>query len=191
MMTPDAVESKKASIHIQTAESLSPSDLSDLCEATEQAVADVRNGFTVGLNRSEPMARERLESYWKGVLMVPERVLIIGRIDGVIGGAIQFLRPSPINQTSSFAALVENHFVVNWARGHGLAKELLAFCEREALEYGLGVMRASVRADMKDAIEAYEERGFLCWGTLDAYEKLDGKLLPGKFYYKVLDPSLV
>ncbi|MET0155832.1 MAG: GNAT family N-acetyltransferase [Rickettsiales bacterium] len=188
---PDAADARKLFAHIQAVETLSPADLSELCEATEQAVLDVRNGFTVGLHRSEPLARGRLESYWKGVLMVPERVLIIGRIDGVIGGAIQFLRPSPINQTSSFAALVENHFVVNWARGHGLAKDLLAFCEREAQEYGLGVLRASVRADMQDAIEAYEERGFICWGTLDAYEKLDGKVLPGKFYYKVLDRSLL
>ena len=181
--------SPKATLHIQTAETLSPADLSDLCEATEQAIADVRNGFTVGFNRSEPLARERLESYWKGVLMVPERVLIIGRIDGVIGGAIQFVKPSPINQTSSFTALVENHFVVQWARGHGLARELLAFCEREALEYGLGVLRASVRSDMTDAIKAYEERGFVRWGELEAYERIDGKLLPGSFYYKILDES--
>jgi ribosomal protein S18 acetylase RimI-like enzyme len=180
-----------SSMLVHLAESLTTGDLSDLCEATEQAILDNRNGFTIGFTRSEPLARERLESYWKGVLIVPERMLIVGRLDGIIAGAIQFVRPSPINQTSSFAAVVENHFVVPWARGHGLARELLECCEREAMEYGLGVLRLSVRADLQDAVDLYEERGFVRWGTLDAYEKIDGRLIAGHFYYKVLDHSLL
>lgn len=178
-------------IRVQAVTQLKQGDLSDLCEVNEQAVLDDHNGFSIGFLRSDPPARERLENYWKGVMMMPERVLIVGRIDGMIAGALHFIRPSPINQTSSFAAKVENHFVVPWARGHGLAPELLKACEREAKRYGLSVLRLNVRADLEDAIELYESHGFVRWGTLDVYERIDGRLVAGHFYYKILDPSIL
>lgn len=178
------------SVHVEAVSSLAPGDISELCNANEHAILDDCAGFTIGFLQSEPLARERLENYWKGVLIVPERVLIIGRVDGAVAGALQFIRPSPINQTSSFAAQVENHFVVPWARGHGLAPALLRMAEQEVLRYGLSVLRLSVRADLEDAIDLYETEGFSRWGTLDTYERIDGRLIAGHFYYKVLDHTI-
>ena len=45
-------------------------DLDDLCDATDAAIVD-GNGF--GWLRPQP--RDRMERYWKGVLLVPERRL--------------------------------------------------------------------------------------------------------------------
>ena len=61
----------------------SGTDLDDLCEATESAIAD--GG---GFGWLKPPPRQLLESYWKGVLLVPERRLVIGRLDGVIAGSV-------------------------------------------------------------------------------------------------------
>ena len=67
----------------------SGTDLDDLCEATESAI--VEGG---GFGWLKVPARQVLENYWKGVLLVPERRLVVGRLDGVIAGSAQLSRAS-------------------------------------------------------------------------------------------------
>ena len=64
----------------------SGTDLDDLCEATESAILE--GG---GFGWLKPPARQVLENYWKGVLLVPERRLFVGRLDGVIAGSVQLV----------------------------------------------------------------------------------------------------
>lgn len=161
-------------------------DLVDLCDATESTISDDAYSFNIGMNRTQIPPRERLEAYWKGVLMVPERELIVGRVDGVIAASVQLVRPSPSNQTSAFAGSVDHHFVATWARGHGLAKMLLKAAEKEAKRHGLSVLRLSVRSNLESAIALYEHAGYKRWGELDKYEMVDGQMLSGYFYYKDL-----
>ena len=161
-------------------------DLDDLCDATESTITDDALSFSIGLKRSEPLVRERLENYWKGVLLVPERELIVGRLDGVITSSIQLMKPTPNNQTSNFAGLVSQHFVAPWARGYGLAKDLLKAAEQEAIDAGLTVLKLSAREDLDGAIKLYESQNYKKWGTLAKYEMIDGKMFAGHFYYKDL-----
>ena len=95
-------------------------DLDDLCQATEDAIQD-----GIGFNWVSPPSREVLETFWRGVLVVPERILFGGRIDGTLAASIQLLKPGPSKQTASFSVGIGYHFVAPWARGHGLARALL------------------------------------------------------------------
>ncbi|MDP6516039.1 MAG: GNAT family N-acetyltransferase, partial [Alphaproteobacteria bacterium] len=130
---------------------------------------------------------ERLESYWKGVLLVPERSLFIGRLDGTVAGSVQLLKPPPNFEAGTFGAGIDTHFVAPWARGHGLAGELLAAAESAARDHGFSVMRLDVRATQIRAIALYESRGYQRWGTLDKYHMVDGEMISGYFYVKDLD----
>lgn len=158
-------------------------DLTELVQATEDAVRD-----GIGFNWMIPPGKDILETYWKGVLVVPERVLFVGRLDGTIAGSIQLLKPGISKETSSFCVSVEAHFVTPWARGHGLAKMLLEAAEREARAQGFSVLRLSVRATQERAIHVYEEGGYTLWGTLPTYEYVNAEMIAGKFYYKNLEP---
>ncbi len=159
------------------------SDLSDLVSATEDAI---REG--IGFNWVLPPGRDVLETYWKGVLVVPQRVLLGGRLDGTLAGSIQLVKPGVTKETSSFAATIEAHFVAPWARGHGMAKALLQNAERQARADGFSVLKLSVRDTQEAAIKLYEENGYIHWGTLPTYEFVNAKMVAGRFYYKNLEP---
>lgn len=173
-----------AHLSISILQHLKPSDLDMLCQATEDTLDDSTESFSIGLSRSQSPSREVLESYWKGVRVIPERILMVGRIDGVIASSLQLIKPAPNNQTSSFAGVIEGHFVAPWARGHGLAKELLSAAEEEARRNKLSLIKLSVRASSKTAITLYESCGYQRWGTLEKYEMLEDKMIAGHFYCK-------
>lgn len=177
---------KRPAVVIEKVSAFKGTDLADLCDATESTLSDNALSFSIGLSRVDTQMRNQLEAYWQGVVLVPERELIVGRLDGIIAASIQLVKPAPNNQTGTFAANVDNHFVAPWARGYGLAKELLKAAESEAKEAGLSVLKLSVRANLNSAVKLYESCGYKRWGTLDKYEKIDGKFIAGYFYYKDL-----
>lgn len=158
-------------------------DLSDLVQATEDAI---REG--IGFNWVLPPTKDTLETYWNGVLVVPERILFGGRLDGTLGGSVQLVKPGISKETSSFAASLEAHFVAPWARGHGLARALLQEAEREARKQGFSVIKLSVRETQEAAISLYEDSGYILWGTLPVYEFVSAQMVAGRFYYKNLEP---
>ncbi|MFO0388575.1 MAG: GNAT family N-acetyltransferase [Alphaproteobacteria bacterium] len=158
-------------------------DLTEMVQATEDAV---REG--IGFNWVLPPGKDVLETYWKGVLVVPERVMFAGRLDGTLAASVQLVKPGLSKETSSFAASIEAHFVAPWARGHGLARILLEAAEREARSQGFSVLRLSVRETQDAAIKLYEENGYICWGVLPFYEFVNAKMIAGRFYYKNLEP---
>ena len=158
-------------------------DLTEIVQATEDAIRD-----GIGFNWMLPPGKDVLETYWKGVLVVPERVLFAGRLDGTLAASIQLVKPGPSKETSSFSASIEAHFVAPWARGHGLAKMLLEAAEREARSQGFSVLKLSVRQTQEAAIMLYEECGYICWGELPTYEYVNAQMISGRFYYKNLEP---
>ena len=129
-------------------------DLTDLCQATEDAIKD-----GIGFNWVSPPVPEVLEAYWKGVLVVPDRVLLGGRLDHTLAASVQLVKPPKSKETSFFAATLEAHFVAPWARGHGLAKALLDAAEKEASKQGFSVLKLSVRATQARALTCVASRG--------------------------------
>ncbi len=170
-------------ISVEAIEELNGSDLADLCQATEDAIQD-----GIGFNWVSPPVRETLEAYWKGVMVVPERKLFVGRLDSTLCASVQLVRPSRSKETSAFAATLESHFVAPWARGHGLAKALLEFAEREAAKAGFSLLKLSVRATQTQAITLYRECGYVEWGVLPHYEFVNASMVSGHFFYKQLKP---
>lgn len=172
-----------AEVSVERAQSFTQRDLADLCEATETAIL-VGGGF----GWLHPPPRQTLERYWTGVLLVPERDLFVGRVDGVIAGSAQLVRPPRNNEAQAFAAALTTHFVAPWARGHGLAAALLRAAETHARDHGIAVLNLDVRATQTQAIRLYEAEGFVRWGTNPTYAIAGGKLIAGHFYSKRVGP---
>lgn len=168
-------------ISVEKIDHLSGADLSDICQATEDAIID-----GIGFNWVSPPMREQMEGYWRGVVMVPDRILLIGRLDGAAAGAIQLIKPSKTRETSAFTVKIESHFVAPWARGHGLAKLLIEEAEREAMKQGYSMVRLSVRETQERALQIYREGGYVEWGQLPYYEMVNGSMVTGHFFYKKL-----
>lgn len=170
---------EKVKISVTHPQKLHASELEDLCYATEQAIKD-----GIGFHWTSPPARALLENYWKGVLVVPERVLILGKLDSTVAGAVQLVRPGPTKQATAFAAKIEGHFVAPFARGHGLARLLLSTAEEEAKALGFSVLKLDVRETQESAIQLYLAEGWQRWGINPKYEMVDGKMFAGHFFYK-------
>ena len=73
---------------IERVDALKNGDLHDLCDAADDAIK-VGGGF----GWVDPPSRDVMERYWKGVLVVPERILFVARLDGVIAGSAQLVKP--------------------------------------------------------------------------------------------------
>src|SRR5438477_11554196 len=110
----------------------SGTDLDDLCEATESAI--VEGG---GFGWLKPPPRQVLENYWKGVLLVPERRLVVGRLDGIIAGSAQLSRAPRNNEAQAFGGTLTSAFVAPWARCRGLGRGIVLEIGRLALRLGL------------------------------------------------------
>lgn len=170
-------------LSVEQKSELKTSELAELCQATEDAIRD-----GIGFNWMAPPMRETLESYWKGVLMVPSRTLFTAKLDNVIAGSIQLVRPSKAKETSAFAAAIEAHFIAPWARGHGLAKQLLDAAERQAAKDGFSVINLSVRETQERALNVYREHGYVEWGRMPYYEYVNAGMVSGHHFYKKLEP---
>jgi ribosomal protein S18 acetylase RimI-like enzyme len=157
-------------------------DLDDLCEATEQAI--VEGG---GFGWLKPPPRQVLENYWKGVLLIPDRRLVVGRLDGIIAGSALLSRAARNNEAQAFAGSVTAAFVAPWARRHGLGRGIIREIERQARDMGLRMLNLDLRATQRAAIGLYETLGYRRWGTHPVYAEVDGQIIPGHYYYKRLD----
>lgn len=171
-----------ARISVERLERYSGNDLDDLCDATERAIVD---GGGFGWLRPPP--RQVLENYWKGMLLVPERRLVVGRLDGIVAGSAQLARAPRNNEAQAFAGTLSGTFVAPWARGHGLGHDIVAEIERLAREMGLAVLNLDLRDTQQAAIRLYEQMGYRRWGTHPVYARVDGRIVPGHYYFKPLD----
>lgn len=161
--------------------SLSEGDMHDLCDATDAAI---ENGGGFGWVKLP--AREILERYWSGVLTMPQRRLMVARLDGVVCGTCQLMLPNKNNEAQSFAVQLTAHFVAPWARGHGLARMLIEEAEKQARTEGFAVINLDVRETQDAAIKLYESMGYECIGQHPYYAEVDGKIIRGRYYTKLL-----
>ncbi len=163
----------------ETIDRFRPGELAELCDATRQAIDD-----GIGFGWVAMPSDERLLTYWKGVLVVPHRALIVGRFRGVIAGSVQVVRPMARDEARAFSASFDTHFVAPWARGHGLAGALLEHAERYAAEAGFTQICIDVRVTQERAIRLYEANGYERWGTLPDYHLIGDQMIAGHFYRK-------
>jgi ribosomal protein S18 acetylase RimI-like enzyme len=160
---------------------LSRRDLQEICDAAEDGI---RAGG--GFGWLKPPERQVMENYWKGALLVPERSVIIGRLDEVIAGSAQLVRPSRNNEAQAHSAQMTTNFVASWARGHGLARTIALAVEEEARSHGVSVLSLDVRESQTAAVQLYQSLGYLHYGTHPRYARVDGQWVAGLFFWKDL-----
>jgi ribosomal protein S18 acetylase RimI-like enzyme len=170
-------------IAIEIADRLSPADLNDLCDATDAAI-EAGGGF--GWVR--PPARDILERYWKGVLAVPERHLLLARMDGCVCGAAQLIEPTRNNEAQNFSATLLATFISPDARSMGAGRRLVETAEKLAVEMGYKVLQLDVRETQEAAIHMYETMDYRRWGVNPAYALVEGKIIAGFYYAKNIAP---
>src|ERR1700710_840598 len=161
---------------VEHVEELDDVDLAALCEATDAAIID--GG---GFGWINPPGRRALESYYRGILLVPERELLVVRMDGVIVGSAHLVKPPRNNEAQAFAAQLMHAFVAPYARGHGLARMLTEGVEARARDLGYHVLNLDVRETQTAAIRLYETMGYVRWGEHPEYALVRGKAIHGYF----------
>ena len=180
--TPERLpERPGAEVTVKRAAELAGSALHELCDAADAAILD--GG---GFGWLSPPPRHVMEAYWKGVLLVPERELVIGRLDGVVAGSAQLMRPPKNNEAQAFTGQLTTFFVAPWARGHGLARSLVLAVEGAARDAGLRALNLDVRETQERAITVYEQLGYQRWGSHPRYAWIDGRWHTGLFFVKDL-----
>jgi RimJ/RimL family protein N-acetyltransferase len=156
-------------------------DLHALCEATSAAIID--GG---GFGWINPPGMMALETYFRGVLLVPERELFVARLNGVAVGSAHLVRPPRNNEAQSHACQLMHAYIAPYARGHGLARMLTREVEDRARELGYHVLNLDVRETQEAAIRLYESLGFRRWGVHPDYALVRGQTVRGFFYSKRL-----
>ena len=171
-----------ASMYAERIESFE--DEADVHALAEAATAAILDGGGFGWIKAPKLAT--MEQYLRGIPLVPERELIVGRMDGVIYGAAQLQKPSRNNEAQAHDVHLMHHFVAPYARGHGLARIILRKAEERARALGYHVLNLDVRSTQNGAISLYESEGFIRWGTHPYYARVRGGMTSGHFYYKLL-----
>lgn len=171
-----------AKIAAGRATELSERELEDLCDAADDAI-----GEGGGFGWLKPPPRHVMEAFWRGILMVPERMLFVGRLDGTIAGSAMLQRPPRNNEAQAHSCWLTTSFVAPWARGHGLANLITATVEDAARDAGYKTLNLDVRETQTRAIEIYRNRGYVHWGTNPRYARVDGAFVAGLYFYKVLN----
>ena len=172
---------KKYNINAEICKNLDKVDLQELCDATEEAI--IGGG---GFGWISPPSFKTLQNYWKGVLLIPERVLIVGKLDNVIAGSVQLIKPAKNNEAQSHSCILSTFFFAPWARGFGLAKAVFQKAELKAKQDGFKVMNLEVRETQHRAIQLYELAGFIKSGVNPKAVFINGKYIAGYYYYKEL-----
>ena len=170
-------------ILVERIERFTDDDLHSLCEATDAAILD---GGGFGWVTSP--GRRALEAFYRGVLLVPERALIVARLNGDIVGSAHLVRPPRNNEAQAFAAHLMHAFIAPYARGHGLARELTLKVEECAREFGYQVLNLDVRETQEAAIRLYESLGYQRWGEHPEYALVRSQVIRGFYYAKRLRP---
>jgi ribosomal protein S18 acetylase RimI-like enzyme len=181
---PAAKPAEVPGLQVDRVEEFTADDLAALCEAADAAI--IEGG---GFGWVQPPGRHALERYFRGVLLVPERALYIGRLDGVPVGSAQLVRPPRNNEAQAFAAHLMHAFIAPYARGHGLARLLTQRVEEGARALGYQVLNLDVRETQQAAISLYEGLGYIRWGVHPAYARVNGRTIRGIHYFKLLQPG--
>jgi ribosomal protein S18 acetylase RimI-like enzyme len=173
----------KPNLEVSQAKQLSRREVDELCDAT---IGAIEQGG--GFGWVNVPARDKLERYWQGSLLVPERKVFIGKLDRVVAGAVQLIRPPQNNEAQFFSGNLVGLFVAPWARQMGLGHALVNAAEALAWQEGCRLINLDIRSTQHDAIRLYERMGYNCWGHHPAYAQVNGETVPGRYYYKGLTP---
>ena len=172
---------KKIEFNVEVLKEINKTDLADLCNITEQAI-EAGGGF--GWLKVPP--REILNKYWKGLALIENRKLIVGRLNSAIAGALQVKFQPANNEAQQNTIFINSHFVAPWARGYGLAKAMIDKAESIGIENNSFCVQLDVRETQRAAIQLFRSKGYKQWGINPNYALADGNIIKGFYFLKVL-----
>lgn len=184
-ITMEHTQNLETKITVQRIISFTAGDLHDLCDATESAIEE--GG---GFGWVKIPSRQVLESYFEGLLLVPDRELFVGRVDQVIAASAQLHYRPKNNEAQKFIGQIMSAFVAPWARGLGLGTKLIQTVEGFARAKGLGLLQMDLRETQQEAIHIYEKLGYENWAENPYYAIVNGKFVKGYYYQKTLQENL-
>jgi len=168
-------------IGVESLKTISETDLADLCNITEQAI---KAGGGFGWLKIPPV--ESLKKYWNGIVLIKSNFLVVGRLNGNIAGASQIAFNPPNNEAQKNISRIQTHFVAPWARGYGLAKAMIDLAIEISKENNMKSIQLDIRETQSAAIQLFENKGFVKWGTNPSYAFINGSRIKGYYYYKDL-----
>ena len=170
---------EKITIKVEVLRTISDLDLADLCNITEEAI---KAGGGFGWLKTPP--RDTLNKYWKGLIVVQNRILIVGRLNNAIAGTLQLsLHPSN-NEAQKKIININSHFVAPWARGYGLAKKMIYSAEDISKKNNISCIQLDIRETQEAAIQLFKSRGYNQWGENPNYAIVEGRVIKGLYFYK-------
>ena len=170
---------EKTNISVDSLETISNTDLADLCYNTEQAI---KAGGGFGWITVPP--RDVLKKYWNSLLLVNTNTLIVGRLNGDIAGSMQLSFYPPNNEAQKKISSITSHFVAPWARGYGLAKAMIDYAIVKSKENNKINIQLDIRETQTAAIQLFESKGFVRWGENPRYAFVNGNPIKGFYYYR-------
>lgn len=178
---PEPAVASKPAVTVEQVSELEDDDLHALCEAANAAI--IEGG---GFGWITPPEIGTIASYFRGVLLVPERELIVGRLNGVIVASAQLVRPPRNNEAQQHSVWLMHSFTAPYARGHGIGHMVVRRAEERARALHRYVVNLDVRETQDAAIRLFESMGYVRWGVHPAYARVRGQTVCGFYYCKVL-----
>ena len=175
----NSLAKENMNIAVDSLKKISETDLADLCNITEQAI---KAGGGFGWLTIPPI--ETLKKYWNGLILIKSNILIVGRLNGTIAGASQISFYPPNNEAQKNISKIQSHFVAPWARGYGLAKNMIDHAEKVAKENECSCLQLSIRETQEAAIQLFKSKGYNQWGENPNYALVDGVIIKGLYFLK-------
>ena len=102
----EATVPQQPELSVERVTELDDHDMAELCEATDAAI--IEGG---GFGWVEPQGRAALQRHFRGVMLVPERELFVARLDGMVVGSAQLVRPPRNNEAQAFGATLTHAYI--------------------------------------------------------------------------------
>ncbi len=170
---------------------LSATELTSAADGLGEVLFDcVAGGASVGF--MAPFTRDEARAFFAGLAPEVEdgsRVVLAAYDDGDLVGTVQLAFPWQPNQPHR--GDVAKLLVHRRARGRGIARQLMARAEEEALDAGRTLLVLDTVTD-SPAFRLYESMGWTRVGPVPDFALYpDGRLCETTFFYKRLERSTV
>lgn len=167
---------------IQIEQVISFDDEEELHSLIETLEASIIAGYHC--KWTDPPPRHFIENYFKGVLLVPEKLLLIARLDGNIVGVCEVTTPPQQKKSSLIAVSVDIFTVAPYALNVGVEQRLLSKMEQTISQLGFPIINVIIDETQKKLFQFYLQNDYQHWATHPYYQKIDGQLVKGLLLYK-------
>lgn len=154
-------------------------ELHSLCETLEASIIE---GYHC--KWTTPPPRHLIENHFKGVLLVPEKLLLIARLDGNIVGICEINTPPKQEDSSDIAAKIDIFTVAPYALNVGIEQRLLAKMEQVISQLGFPIINIIIDETQQKLLQFYLQNKYIHWGTHPYYQRVDGQIVKGLLLYK-------